>query len=232
MPAHNEADFLMDSVTEIVAGLTQEAEDYTILVVENGSTDKTMDVIQGLVRSVPQFRYVTLPVADYGTALRTGVLEAQGDQVVIFDVDFFDLDFLQQAVDWFSSPDPPAIIVGSKRAVGAHDARPFTRRLATATFTWLLRTVLGLKVHDTHGIKALHRPQIAELAAQCHSGRDLWDTELILRAERAGLRVVEVPVSVEERRPARSSIFQRVPRTLWGMAKLRVSLWRHSGRTR
>jgi hypothetical protein len=48
----------------------------------------------------------------------------------------------------------------------------------------------------------------------------------VLRAERAGLPTVELPVVVVERRPSRSSIARRVPRTVWGLVRLRVLLWR------
>jgi hypothetical protein len=64
------------------------------------------------------------------------------------------------------------------------------------------------------------------IARQCRFGKDLFDTELILRAERAGLHTAEIPVTVVERRPARTSILRRVPRTLSGLVKLRVALWR------
>ena len=64
------------------------------------------------------------------------------------------------------------------------------------------------------------------LARACHNGTDLFDTELILRAERAGLVTVELPVVVVERRPPRSSIWRRVPRTLVGLLRLRIQLWR------
>jgi hypothetical protein len=74
----------------------------------------------------------------------------------------------------------------------------------------------------------MRRAAVAPLAEGCRFGQDLFDTELILRAERAGLATAEIPVTVVEKRPARSSILQRIPRTLRGLAKLRVALWRES----
>ena len=58
----------------------------------------------------------------------------------------------------------------------------------------------------------------------CRNGSDLFDTELVLRAERSGFAVAEIPVAVTELRPPRTSIVQRVPRTLLGLAKLRHAL--------
>ena len=89
-----------------------------------------------------------------------------------------------------------------------------------------MRLAFGLSVSDTHGMKVLRCAPLVPLAEKCRFGTDLFDTELILRAERAGLVTGELPVVVEERRPARSSIARRIPRTLLNLAKLRVALWR------
>jgi hypothetical protein len=84
----------------------------------------------------------------------------------------------------------------------------------------------GLKVSDTHGMKAMRRAAVRQYAEECFSGQDLFDTELILRVERAGLGTGEIPVEVHELRPARSSFLSRVPRTLRGLCTLRIALWK------
>ena len=120
----------------------------------------------------------------------------------------------------------PALVVGSKRAPGTTDTRPWPRRAITATFAAVLRLGFGLGVSDTHGMKAMRREVVEPIVRRCRNGTDLFDTELVLRADRAGLRVAEVPVTVEERRPSRTPIARRVPRTLVGLLRLRVQLWR------
>jgi hypothetical protein len=98
--------------------------------------------------------------------------------------------------------------------------------MITAGFTTVLRVGFGLGVSDTHGMKAMRRAEVVAVAEHCRFGTDLFDTELVLRAERAGLRVGEVPVTVEERRPSRTPIARRILRTLGGLVRLRVVLWR------
>jgi hypothetical protein len=117
-------------------------------------------------------------------------------------------------------------VVGSKRGEGATDDRSALRKLATAVFSTTLRVGFGLHVSDTHGIKAMRRDAVEPFARACQSGQDLFDTELILRVERAGLRTAEIPVGVTELRPARTSIVKRVPRTLLGLVRLRIVLHR------
>ncbi len=120
------------------------------------------------------------------------------------------------------------IVVGSKRGEGATDNRDPLRKFATLVFSTILRVVFGLGVSDTHGIKAVRRTVVQPYAQICTFGQDLFDTELILRVERAGLRAGEIPVEVRELRPARSSFLSRVPRTLRGLCRLRWALWKES----
>jgi hypothetical protein len=74
-------------------------------------------------------------------------------------------------------------------------------------------------------MKAMRREVVVPIVEQCRNGTDLFDTELVLRADRAGLGVAEVPVTVEERRPSRTPIARRILRTMVGLVRLRVQLW-------
>ncbi len=226
MPAHNEEAFLGPAVRDVVDALTTRDLDFEVVVVENGSSDATAEVARGLAEERTEVRVLSLPDPDYGGALKYGFLESTGDLVAIFDVDYYDFVFLDRAVATIEAPDGPDIVVGAKRGVGAVDARAWPRRTVTTVFSLILRYAFGLKVADTHGIKVVRRAPLKDLAAACRYGTDLFDTELILRAERAGLQVAAIPVTVQENRPSRTSIFRRIPRTLLGLARLRLALWR------
>jgi glycosyltransferase involved in cell wall biosynthesis len=223
LPAYNEEAMLRATVDELVAGMRDRSIDFEILIEENGSTDSTQQVGETLAAAHDEVRFEHTARADYGRALRQGLLNATGGVVVNFDVDYYDLGFLDAAVPLVSGG-AASIVVGSKRSAGAQDERPPLRRLVTAVFATLLRIGFGLKVSDTHGMKALDRAVTGPLAERCVLGTDLFDTELVLRAERAGVVVAELPVRVEERRPARSSVVRRIARTLVGLVKLRRAL--------
>lgn len=225
MPAFNEEDLLEASVRDVVKALWSGTRAFELLVVENGSTDRTPEIAEALASELAEVRVRHLPEANYGAALRTGLLEAVGDRVVFFDVDYYDARFLEDALPLLDAPDNPAVIVvASKRAPGAHDGRPMVRRAATSIFDAILRVSFGIRTSDTHGMKALQRDSVLPFVALCEAGPDLFDTELVLRAERAGLKIAEIPASVTEQRPARIPILARVPRTLVGLARLRRGL--------
>ena len=230
MPAHNEAGLLDQTLKELVGELRERDLTFEVLVVENGSSDTTLADARAFANADPVVRVLTRPRADYGEAMRVGILAATRDVVVVFDVDYYDADFVDRVLPALTTADGPAIVVGSKRAPGTTDTRPWPRRAITAGFASLLRYGFGLQVSDTHGMKAMRRATVVPIVERCWSGTDLFDTELVLRADRAGLAVAEVPVTVEERRPSRTPILRRVLRTMVGLVRLRVQLWKEDRR--
>lgn len=226
MPAHNEEELLDKAVHAVVDGLRDRRRAFEVVVVENGSSDRTAAIAASLAEEVAEVRSLSSPEPDYGRALRAGFLAATGAVVVNFDVDYTDLAFLDAAVAEVTNEGGPVIVVGSKRGDGAHDERSVPRRLVTAVFSLVLRYGFRLRVSDTHGMKAMRRPPLLPVVAACRFGTDLFDTELVLRAERAGLLTAELPVTVEELRPSRTPIARRIPRTVGGLVRLRVALWR------
>jgi glycosyltransferase involved in cell wall biosynthesis len=231
MPAHNEADYLETAVREVHHGLTARGLDFELLVVENGSTDATAEIAQQLTSRYPNTRVKSRPIANYGAALREGIIDSRGELVVTFDVDYYELGFVDQGLALLEAgEEAPVIVVASKRAPGSKDERPWPRRLVTATFGWMLRVGFSLSASETHGMKAMRRAPVETLVRQCRFVSDLFDTELIIRSERAGLAVAELPARAQERRPSRTPIWRRVPRTLGGLVVLRITLWREARR--
>jgi glycosyltransferase involved in cell wall biosynthesis len=217
VPVHNEAAFLPSALPSLIEQVETVEPDAEILIVENGSTDGTADVARRLGGAAA--RVLELERADKGEALRRGFAVATGEWVVSVDVDYFSADFFRAVLA--SDAD---VVIGSKRDPASQDRRPLLRRFATAVFNTMLRILVGSRVSDTHGMLGFRRWVLDAHAPITVSGTDLFDTELVLRAERAGAVIREVPVVVSELREARSGLLGRVPRTLRGLWRIRRAL--------
>ena len=224
VPVYNEAGFLPSALPSLITAMEEVGVPYEIHLVENGSTDGTAEAARQVAGDSP-VKVESLPEPNYGAAMRQGFMAADGDWVINFDIDYFSSDFVRQVL---SQPESVDLVIGSKRDPASDDQRPALRRVATRVFNLLLTVILDSGVSDTHGMKGFRKSLVAELAPQVVSTQDLFDTELVVRAERAGYRIVEVPVTVEEIRQAKSSLLKRAPRTIAGLFKIRRTL-RSSG---
>jgi len=221
IPVFNEAAFLPGALERLHSELAQVPATVDVILAENGSTDGTAELGRELAATYPALRVIQITQPDYGGAMRAGFLAAEGDWVVNSDIDYFSGPFMSRVVEIGDGAD---VVLASKRDPDSDDRRSRLRRLATWVFNQILRLLLGSKVSDTHGIKALRREVIADVAAEVISRQDLFDTELVIRAERRGWRIRELPIVVEEQRATKSSLLRRVPRTLRGVWRIRKAL--------
>jgi len=221
VPVHNEAGFIATALPRLVQELEATNRTFELIVAENGSTDATAGQAQAIAAGDARISVSSLPDPDYGAAMRHGFLEATGTWVANFDIDYFSGAFVTEALEQDAD-----IVLASKRAEGADDRRSAFRRFGTWGFNLLLRLLFRSKVSDTHGMKLISRRVVDDIVPHVASTEDLFDTELVLRAERAGYRIVEIPAVVEEMRSARSSFVKRIPRTLMGMLRIRRRLRR------
>jgi glycosyltransferase involved in cell wall biosynthesis len=224
IPVHNESECLGAEVAELVGEMEARGIDYELILAENGSVDETPDLCFALASENPRIRVLRAPVPDYGLAMKMGMLAGRGDYIVNFDIDFHDVAFMLAAGDLLDIG--AGIVVGSKLMKGAEDKRSLARHLVSYAFTTILRLLFDPRMDDTHGMKVLRREVVQQYAPRTVMTRDLFDTELIIRARRGGVVVKAIPVTVVEKRKPRSSIVRRIPRTLRGLLSLRLVLWK------
>ncbi len=211
IPVYNEEGILEESVRDLVRGVEPFGIPYELVLCENGSTDRTVEIAERLSEELPSVRLLRCPEPNYGAALRVGIQDAPGANIVCFEIDFYDAQFVEIAHVLLKKYDA---VIGSKRAPGARDRRPLIRRFITWGFNTFLRIFFRFKGTDTHGIKAFRAEPAKPIAAACETSRDIFTTELVIRMERADLRMCEIPLEITERRPAPINILRRVPSTL------------------
>ena len=226
IPVYNEEGILREAVSELLAGWRAMRNDvggkaltFEVLIAENGSRDGTVAAAEHLASEHPEVRTFSLGEPNYGKALRRGILEARGTYVVCEEIDLCDLDFHRRALATLLHGDAD-FVVGSKAMKGASDQRPLTRRAATRVMNGMLRVALDFRGTDTHGLKAFTKEIVLPVAERCVVDRDLFASELVIRAGRRGLRVTEIPVVLAEKRPPAINLVKRVPGVMKGLVKL------------
>jgi glycosyltransferase involved in cell wall biosynthesis len=225
VPVYNEAPILVESLSRMVNAFDAISADYEIFICENGSTDDTQSLARDLELMHSPVRVAFLPTPNYGLALKHGIVSCRHEMVVLVNIDFWSVDFVRRALPLLEAG--ADLVVGSKVMAGSNDARPFLRRAITRSFNVLLHRLFDFRGTDTHGMKALRQSQLGPIAGECVTDRSLFDTELVIRAERAGLHVVEIPVEVREiRQPDYASVVRRIPETFVNLFRMLRELWR------
>lgn len=219
IPVFNEAQILASAVTDLRERLNSFEYSVEIILAENGSRDGTQEIAGNLARSHPEVRVLGIPEPNYGRALREGILAARGEWVVCDEIDLCDTDFYRAAVAILARGQAE-FVVGSKLLGGSRDARPWVRHAASLAYTALLRALLGFRGTDTHGVKAFVRSRLDPVVRMCVVDKDVFSSELVIRAYRSGVRITEIPVHIAEKRPPSINLLKRVPNVLGNLGRL------------
>tara|TARA_B100001057_G_scaffold499148_1_gene608737 strand:- start:1690 stop:2424 length:735 start_codon:yes stop_codon:yes gene_type:complete len=229
IPVFNEEEIFLDSANKIYNICKEFDKPFEIIFSENGSTDKTVNLIQTFINDKDDCYMIKNDVANYGLALKNGFNNAKYELIISFDIDYFSQKFLEQSL---GLKDEFVALVASKRLSESEDERTIVRKLATSSFVLILKILFRTTLSDTHGMKAIRRDNIQKEINNVISTQDIFDTELLIRIEKSGFKIQEVPAKVNEIRPSVSVIFKRIPRTLKSLFKLRYQLFNESLNTK
>ena len=229
VPIFNEEDIVLDSARKIYEICKKTNIEFEIIFSENGSNDKTLDLINDYCTTKKECKVISSKIANYGMALKNGFEKAKNEMIISFDIDYFSEQFL---IDSISLDKKYSAITASKRLNDSEDGRKLIRRIATNFFVTLLKILFQTSMSDTHGMKAIRKVSLEKQIAKVVSTQDLFDTELLIRIERNLEEIYEVPAMVNEIRPSVSVIYSRIPRTIKSLLKLRIQLFNESLNTK
>jgi len=223
IPVYNEEGLLHDAIVGLRGRLQELDYTYEIIITENGSSDQTREIAYDLERKHADVRVLIGDEPNYGKALRRGILEALGTYVVCDEIDICDVDFHTRSLAILRDKKAD-MVVGSKAHPDAQDKRPVFRRMGTMGINFLLRVFLDFHGTDTHGLKAFDRAKLLSVVNRCIVDKDLFASELVIRAERAKFSVVEIPIEIVEKRPPSINLTSRVPNVLKNLARLFIAI--------
>ena len=202
VPAHNSGALIDRTLAELTERL--DGTDAEIIVVENGSTDDTIDRCRRRAERWPKST-VALSVLQsergMGRALRAGVMVSRGAHVLLTADDLpFGFDDVDQLDRLLANADqaPPPVLIGSKAHPNSIVERGRLRGTLTIGFATLVRLTLGMRTRDPQGTLILEGGLARELAKHAVEPGYLFSTELLYLAERNGIRPVELPVRLRE----------------------------------
>lgn len=171
---------------------------YQVTIVDNGSTDRTESISRELCKKYPCVRYIKTEERGVGVAFRTGVSQNWADLVGYMDIDLStDISHLSDMYEIFSGR-PEIEIVNASRLNRASDTRgrKWYRNLTSHGLVLLLKFLFGIKATDAICGFKFFRRETAELLARETTPDNGWFyvIELLIRAERKGIRIYELPV--------------------------------------
>src|SRR5213076_2576840 len=194
IPVYNEERDLVPSVRRLHAYLEARFPfPTTITIVDNASTDATWPIAEYLAAELPNVRAIHLDAKGRGRALRTAWLSSEAAIVAYMDVDqSTDLDALLPLVAPLLSGHSD-VAIGSRLAPGARVRRGPKREVISRCYNAILRLTLRACFRDAQcGFKAVRADVARWLLPQVQDDAWFFDTELLVRAQRAGLRVLEL----------------------------------------
>ena len=228
VPVKNEEHDLAPSVTRLVGHL-RTAFPFTarVTIADNGSTDGTWLVADKLARVFPEVRTVHLSLPGRGRALHQVWSASDAEVVAYMDVDLStDLNALLPLVAPLLSGHSD-IAIGTRLARGARVIRGPKREIISRCYNLLLRVALRARFSDAQcGFKAIRACQARQLLPLVADRGWFFDTELLVLAERAGLRIHEVPVDWTDDTDSRVDIIDTALRDLHGIIRVGIGLAR------
>ncbi len=205
MPAYNEARHIVKNLIEVVETLSGFEYDFEVIVVDDGSPDKTYLEAAKLLSMHPE----RVRVVHYdenrgkGNALICGTTFAKGDYVVFLDADM-DLH-PSQLPTLFGIMDAQGadVVIGSKRHPASVVNYPWHRRAGSWGYYSLIRLLFGLPVKDTQtGMKVFKHTVLSRVFPRVLVKRFAFDIEVLANAHRLGYTIVDAPVTLEFQRGA------------------------------
>jgi glycosyltransferase involved in cell wall biosynthesis len=226
IPAYNEEDSIEDALGTLDAVVKNRKLPYEIIVVNDGSKDKTLPRAIMYASRNGHVRVVSYtPNVGKGYAVRAGFMQTTGEIVVFADSDMdIDLGAVPRYVDALENGD---IVVATKWHPDSRVDMPLTRRILSHGFNMLVRILIGAKLKDTQvGLKVLKKSAFVNIFPRLAVKRYAFDVELLAVASLYGLKIVEMPTQLRIRNSFHVKEILHMFVDLLGIAyRLRVLRW-------
>jgi glycosyltransferase involved in cell wall biosynthesis len=228
IPAFNEEKRIGKSLEQILSFCNAQHNPYEVIIVDDGSTDETVNLIGKRFGAHGQIRIIQQPVRrGKGAAVQKGMLQARGQYLIFSDADLSVpiemlpafLSALQNHCD---------IAIGSRRQPGAKIEvhQPFLRETMGVVFTTLSNLILGLRYSDaTCGFKGFRREVAGDLFRRQRLHNWSFDPEILFLAHVKGYQVAEIPVTWRNDEASKVRVCKDSIASFFGLLTIRLNQW-------
>ena len=222
IPAHNEENRLPGTLEQMFDFLEKQNFSYEVLVVENGSGDRTFEIARAFADLHPHFHVIQNDSRGKGLAIQRGVREVRGDYIFFCDAD---LSMPVEEIVKFIPPQLDSVdsAIASREAPGSNRIdEPYYRHLTGRVFNTLIRWLVLPGLQDTQcGFKCIR----AKVARDVYPYQTLtgwaFDVELLYIARLHGYQIIEIPIDWYFNADSKINIFRDSPRMFLDLLKIR-----------
>ena len=222
-PAYNEVNFLDAAVEKTYSALKKFTDSFEIIIAEDGSKDGTAEHSEELAQKYSYVKHVHGEQRlGRGKALNNAFRRCLGEVFVYMDLDLAtDLKYLRPLVEAISL-EGYDLATGSRMLPESKVERSLRRTISSKSFNFLVRRMLGSKLHDHQcGFKSFKREPTLKLIEEVGANHWFWDTEILVRAQKKGYRVKEIPVEWKSGRATKVNFLK----DSYNMGKQVFQLW-------
>lgn len=211
LPAYNEEKLILKNLLQVANEIEQFAQDYQMIAVNDGSTDRTKEEIEAACRKNNRIRMITYNQnRGKGYAIKKGILAADSEFVAFLDSDLELPPYLLKRYLAVIKEKHADIVIGSKMHKDSKLEYPLIRKILSYGYYILLRILFRLKLKDTQtGIKLFRTEVIQPIMQRVQASGFSFDIEMLAIASLQGCKIIEMPVemkSVRRKQGSRSKI--------------------------
>jgi dolichyl-phosphate beta-glucosyltransferase len=224
VPAYNEEPRLAKSLEKIREYLSEQAYEWEVVVVDDGSTDRTAGIAGSFAGSDPRFRLISyVPNKGKGAAVRVGMLDAKADALLLCDADL--AAPIEEVEKLFAAR--KSIAIGSRPLRESHleIRQPWWREMAGRAFNLAVQALSIRGIKDTQcGFKLFSDKAAKDVFTRCRFDGFSYDFEALMVARALGYEIAEVPIRWAHQEGSKVRLFRDGMRMLRDLVKLRLTL--------
>jgi len=224
IPAHNEAEVIEHTVALVYKTLNEIHLPFELIIGNDGSNDNTLNVLNRIKQKYPFLRIISFDKnRGRGAMLTEAILKSDGEYIVYTDADLaIDLSAFGIAKHYAQSGYD--IVIGSKHLSESDVDSSKVRKIFSVLYSKLARILLKINISDFQcGFKMFKKKSIIPIVSDVDSYGWSWDTEILLKAYKNGLKIKEIPVQVRNLNMRKSKV--RLLRDSAIMGAVLFKLW-------